>query len=354
VKKIAFYTLAALCASTAMAQDTTTMNFTNGTLNINGCVIGGVTQLSVAGGNVSGSGANVTFAGTCSAGPSTVSVATISPTTQTFTIGTTTVAPSVTITSSDAGVSCVLTGSDTTTYTAAAGGTITFATPTAAGTTTYTAACSTSKTGFTATPSPASVSVTASSAPPPPQTGACDATQKSTYLGSVQLSRQCSGTATFGAYHAAWSGNLYNLTDVLGDASHPGPFPNLISGYTMVMPIQTGNYVSLGFVADSAGQMQFTTDPSYGDGGIITISTTPGAFSGSTVVSGGYGQCIYSYGAANSMWIGMGGADCPLVQGRTYYINFAAVDLNGTQQCFNTRTHTCASDKISYQVVSGH
>ncbi len=337
------------------------MNFTNGTLNVGGCVIGGVTQLSVAGGNVSGSGANVTFAGTCSAGPSTISVATISPATQTFTIGTTTAAPAVTITSTDPGVSCTLTGSDRSTNSAAAGGTITFAAPTAAGTITYTAACTHIEKRFHRYhPSPASVSVTAANGGGGGGNnggggvGTCAATDKSTYIGSVQLSRQCSGTATFGAYHSAWNGNLYNLTDVLGDKTHPGPFPNLISGYTMVMPIQTGNYVSLGFVAASAGQMQFTTDPSYGDGGIISISTTPGAFSGSNVVSGGYGQCIYSYGAANSMWIGMGGADCPLVTGQTYYVNFAAVDLNGTQQCFNSGANSCASDKVSYQVVSGH
>jgi hypothetical protein len=72
------------------------------------------------------------------------------------------------------------------------------------------------------------------------------------------------------------------------------------------------------------------------------------------VLRGGYGVCTYSYGASNSMWFGMGGADCPLVQGQDYYINFAGVDVNGTQQCFNSAPNSCGTEKVSYQVVSSH
>ena len=187
--------------------------------------------------------------------------------------------------------------------------------------------------------------------PTPPASGinTCLATQLSTSFNGVTLQRQCTGNVTFYQnYHAPYPGpNLFRLDVALADALHPGPFADLISGYTMLITIGTGHYVSLGFNATIAGQMQFTADPSGGDAGMISVSRRPGVFLASDpdlVVSPVYGPCLYNYGASNSLWIGMG-ADCPLEQGKDYYVNWAIVDVNGAPYGIG---------KISYSEVSGH
>ena len=359
MKKLFLYSLALTCASHAMAQDMTQMSFANGTITAGGCTIGGVTNLTVANGQISGTGANITFSGTCSGqaqGGGTTSTAFITPNASVnFTIGTTTIAPAATITSTDTGVSCTFSGSDNTTYSGNVNQAVTLTTPTAAGTTTYSVRCTSSTSGVTSvTASPSSVSVVAGAGNGGGTGGSgidyCAATQNSTAMGGVVLQRQCTGSVSFGSnYHAAYAGpNLNRLDKVFADRLHPGPFPNLISGYSMVMSINAGSYISLGFNATNSGQMQFTADPSYGEAGVITISRRPGVFSGTdpSIVSGIYGPCVYNYGGSNSMWIGMGGADCPLVQGQDYYVNFADVDAV-TGQAYGI-------GRVSYSVVAGH
>jgi hypothetical protein len=337
-----------------MAQTSTQMTMTGGTIALGSCNVTGVTGLTVVGSTITPTG-TLAFSGTCG-GPVTASTATISPSSQNFVLGTT-VAPFVTISSSDPGVSCTLRGTDNSSATAAAGSNITFATPTVAGTVTYSATCSSSTSGITSvTPSPASVTVVAAAStpapPPPPPSSSCST--DTTLIGGRTLTRQCSGAVSFGAYHPAYNGDLSILGGPLTDKTHAGPFPNFLSGYTMVMTVNSGSYISMKFNATNSGQMQFTSDPSYGDAGIMSISTQQGDFFGSSVVRGAYGACTYNYSSSNSMWVGMGGADCPLVAGQDYYINFVDVDINGVSQCFNSSPSTCGNSKVSYQVVSGH
>ena len=190
--------------------------------------------------------------------------------------------------------------------------------------------------------------------PPPANTGinSCAATQMSTvFPNGTSLPRQCSGNVTFyHNYHAPYPGpNLFRLDVALADAIHPGPFSDIISGYTMLLPVGAGSYVSLAFNMAISGQAQFTSDPSGGPAGMITISRRPGVFSTTDpdiVVSPVYGPCVYAYGASNSLWMGVG-ADCPLVMGTDYYLNFAPVQSDGTPLADYTGI-------LSYSEVAGH
>jgi len=339
-----------------MAQDMTQMNFANGTISAGGCQITGITNLTIANGQISGTGSTIAFSGTCSGqsqGGGTTENVTITPNASVnFVIGTTQVAPAATIGSTDSGVSCTFTGSDSTTYTGTAGQTVTLTTPTVAGTTNYNVSCRTSTANITAvTAVPNAVSVVATTNTQGGGTGinSCSATQSSTSIGGVILQRQCTGGVAFGNnYHPAYVGpNLYRLDVAFADKLHPGPFPNLISGYSMVMSINKGSYVSLAFNATNSGQMQFTADPSYGEAGVISISRRPGVFSltDPDIVSGTYGACVYNNSGSNSMWIGMG-ADCPLIKGQDYYVNFADVDGVSGQPI--------GIGRVSYSVVAGH
>jgi hypothetical protein len=67
---------------------------------------------------------------------------------------------------------------------------------------------------------------------------------------------------------------MVHLTDVLGGTG----WPNYITGYSFTPTISAGYYIALDFVPTSSGSIQFTTDPSYGNGGLISLSTVPGKF----------------------------------------------------------------------------
>ncbi len=189
---------------------------------------------------------------------------------------------------------------------------------------------------------------------PPTPTGIdhCAADQKSTvFSNGTTLPRQCTGNVTFyHNYHAPYPGPaLYRLDVALADALHPGPFSNIISGYTMLLPVAAGSYVSLAFNMAISGQAQFTSDPSGGPAGMISISRRPGVFAvgdPDLVVSPVYGPCVYSYGASNSLWMGVG-ADCPLVIGTDYYLNFAPIQSDGSPWPDYTGI-------LSYSEVAGH
>ena len=355
MKKILLTSLALACAANAMAQDSTTMNFSTGTITAGNCSISAPFTLTVTGGNVAVSGG--TFAGTCGGTtPPNTETVTITLTGTPFAIGVSTAAPTLTVGSSDTAVTCSVSGTDGTSYTATPGRAVTLGTPTGAGTTTYTPHCTTTAAGITTViASPSSVSVLATQGQGGGGTTDCASNSPaSSNVGGRTLTRQCSATnVSFGTYHPAYNGVLNNLTDVLADSKHPGPFPNLISGYTMRFPVTTGSYVALQFVATNKGQMQFNADGSFGNAGYISVSTRPGAFTvADGVVSGIYGACVYNYGFSNSLWMGMNGADCTLVQGNTYYVNFADIDSNGVSQCFNGSPGNCASSSVSYQVLS--
>ena len=189
---------------------------------------------------------------------------------------------------------------------------------------------------------------------PPTDTGInhCAASQTSTaFTSGITLARQCTGNVTFyHGYHAPYPGpNLFRLDVAFADALHPGPWADLISGYTALIPVGAGSYVSLGFNATIPGQMQFTSDPSGGPAGVISISRRPGVFAigdPDLVVSPVYGPCVYTYGASNSIWFGMN-ADCPLTQGADYYLNFAPVVTDGSPL-------SDYAGILSYSEVAGH
>ncbi len=151
----------------------------------------------------------------------------------------------------------------------------------------------------------------------------------------------------FNGYHAVYTGAFDTLDAALTDRSKVGPFPNFISGYAMSIQIQPGYYASFKFTVpatSTTGQMQFTSDPSVGDPGTISVSTRPGAFTvADGVVQGAYGPCVYNDGGGNSLWMGVG-VDCPLQPGQTYYLNFADVDKYGNQG---------PTSKIGYQETAG-
>lgn len=165
------------------------------------------------------------------------------------------------------------------------------------------------------------------------------------------LTRQCSGVVSYSGNkfgQKGYNGPMFTLSQVLGG----GSWPSYISGYSFTPQISTGSYIALAFTPTASGSIQFTSDPSYGDGGLISLSTVPGQFLSATpgVI------CSYARGASNSLYIPTTpGSYCGVTAGRTYYVNFADADLSGNAGCWPSNVpNSCSSSPVSYSEIVGH
>jgi len=181
--------------------------------------------------------------------------------------------------------------------------------------------------------------------PPPvviPQPAAgCAASQISTPLGGKTFQRQCAGSMTLYPSSVNYYGPLTDLSPLFGNK----PFPSyLYSGQSPTFTVDAGYYISLAFTPQAAGLIKFTANTSYGDGGTISLSTSPGG-----LTSGASGViCAASYGGLNSLLISTSSGTCRVSVGQTYYINLADTNNNGDYLCFGGSTGACSESRVSY------
>jgi hypothetical protein len=165
------------------------------------------------------------------------------------------------------------------------------------------------------------------------------------------FSRQVSG-------YVSYSGNLFGLKGYTGDMTSlasvaQGSWPSYHTGYSITPNINSGCYIALEFSPTSSGSIEFTSDPSFGDAGLISLSTEPGEFSAasSNVI------CSMNRGAGNSLYITTPDmpSHCHVEIGQTYFINLQNSDSSGVEKCFALSPYQCAASQVSYSLVtSGH
>lgn len=356
MKKIVFCGLSALSASCAFVQTASA----TATVNAGTCSISGVTSISTDYTTNTVTITGGTLGAGCSSTPSNVSLVSVTPASGSFsyTLGTTQ-AMTVSWSSTDTGVTCSIGNVTGFVSNPTATNNWSLTAPTAAGSYAFPLTCNTSTTGKTVSVSPSSVTMVAAAAPapappPPPPTTGCDGTLTSDSVFGLTLTRQCTGTVTYsGGYFSkgTFNGNTYNLDDLLTDRTHLGSFPKYFSGYSMTPTLNSGQFIALKFTVSAEGQMQFTNDPSFGDAGTISVSTTPGRFT-----TAGGALCTQSAGASTSMLLNtpaVGPGDCNLKVGQTYYLNFAAVNSQGQNLCFNgTPNSGCGTTKVSFSELA--
>ena len=181
--------------------------------------------------------------------------------------------------------------------------------------------------------------------PPPPPAGECAESQLSTPVNGVTFKRQCSGQVFMLPKSDTYSGDLTDLGTVLGNTSYPR---YAYAGFSPTIQIQSGYYVALAFTPNATGAVQFSANVSYGDGGTIAVSTTPGGITrGATGV-----VCVLNYGASNGMYISTTAPICPVKAGQTYYLNFADTDANGSFLCYGGTAGACSSSVVSYTLYT--
>lgn len=180
--------------------------------------------------------------------------------------------------------------------------------------------------------------------PPPPPPSSCDATQLSSSINGHYLRRQCSVSMTVWPSGQSYGGPATDLGTVLGGSSWPR---YNYSGYSPTYTVSSGYYISLAFTVTSPGAFQMSANPSYGDGGTISLSKTPGLMS---TASGAI--CALARGGANGIYISTAAGVCTVTQGGTYYLNMADVDTFGNNLCHNGRPGTCADSPISYTIYT--
>lgn len=143
----------------------------------------------------------------------------------------------------------------------------------------------------------------------------------------------------------SYSGAADNLGTVFGGST----WPNYnYAGYSPTFSILTGYYISMAFTPTIAGAFQLTANPSYGNGGTITVSTVPGAM---TQGSAGF-VCGVGRSAANGIYVSTSGGACGVTVGTNYYLNIADVDSAGNNLCYNGRPNSCASSTVSYTIYT--
>jgi len=349
VKKVYFCGLSVLTASLGLSQ---TVAATDVTISGNACTITNVTSVNHDYAN----NKIVITGGTLGAGcgntpPGTVYV-TASPTAISYTLGTTPGSMVIHWNSTDSGVTCTITDANASGLVTnpSSGNDWTLSQPTAVGTYNYPINCSTRTAGNTVVnPSPVQLSVS-TQAPTPtptptPTPSGCAASQTSTPWG---LTRQCTGSVSYqygspiGGLTFTTANPLQNLADVLGG----GTWLNYTGqSYAWWIPITTGSYISMAFKPDRNDiALNLNANPTYGDGGVASISTTPGVFD----VNAG-AVCVVANGGNNNL--SLGGYNCPLNVGQTYYLNIADVTTSGTPRCNTIKPanpQTCAASTVSY------
>jgi len=262
-----------------------------------------------------------------------------------YTIGSGAAAPVVSVTNqtAEALVTCSL--NPTNGFTAAPAsitnsGTFTLSAPATAGTYSFTPTCTTQTTGYnTAVAVSGNTSLSVAPSTPPPS--GCSATQTSTALGGKTFQRQCNGTVTMYPSGVGSTGALTDLGTIFGNKTYPN---YLYSGQTPTFFIDSGSYVALAFTPVASGLIKFTANNSYGDGGTISLSTSPGG-----LTAGAPGViCASSYGNLNSLLVSTSSGTCMVTMGQTYYINFADTNSNGDYLCFGGSTGACSQSRVSY------
>jgi hypothetical protein len=333
----------ALAQAQTQAQ-TTSITIPNGATlsdSTGACIKQGVTGVSVSGSTISLTG------GSACGGP-VLTPLTVNVTfpASTYTSGNPTVSWS-----STPAVSCAVSESGVATLNQTGSNPVTFDAPTAAGNYNFSINCA-APTGYTISYAPgnsSTMTVSGGGNGGGNTNTPCDPTQSSDVIGSTTLARQCTGTVSFRTSptsypaKADYSGNLIDLPTILSGNTLSSSFMGMLSGAPMLFSINSGAYVSFAFTPTSAGLVQFSPNSSYGEAGVISLSTRPGQFmpgNGSVICTNATGGGLYASSAA--------GTTCPIAANQTYYINFAGVDYNGNQFCVGGTTGTCSSVVLSY------
>lgn len=352
LKKLFLIGAALPLSMTAFAQSAPTSSTTystapNITVGSTGCTITGATVF-----NYNPSTNTLTLVNgqdSCKSGDpqlltASVSVS-ISPTS--YTLGSNAAAPVITWSNQTpaATVSCSLTPNNGFTVASSTASTWTLSTPTTAGTYNFVPTCTTNTAGYNTAVTVSNIAslTVVSNTPPPP---GCNASQLSTAINGKTFQRQCSGTVYMLPYQTTYSNALTDLGVVLGNKQFPS---YSYTGQSPTYVIDSGYYVSLQFTPQVAGQFKLTANASYGDGGTVSLSTTPGAFGIGTpnVI------CSLNYGPLNSLIISTNqGGSCPVTLGQTYYLNLADTDSSGLQLCFGAPAGSCQSSFVSYQLTA--
>lgn len=169
----------------------------------------------------------------------------------------------------------------------------------------------------------------------------CDASQVSTPLSGKTFKRQCSGQYAIMPSTIGGNDALIDLGTVLGNSSFPA---YKYAGYSPTFTIQSGYYVALAFKPAVSGAFQLVANTSYGDGGTISLSTTPGG-----LTRGAQGViCVQNFNASNSLFVSTSSGACRVTVGTTYYINFADTNINGDSLCYNDAPGACSQSTVSY------
>jgi len=354
LKKLCLTSLALVLGSTAFAQTapvTTTTNYSSPVTiqSANGCSITGATSLSYnpSTNTITAVGGSDSCATTP---PQNVASVSLSITPTSYSLSSTGAAlPVVNVTNntSAATVSCTLTPTNGFTVTSAAtitnSGTFSLSAPTTAGTYTFAPVCTTSTAGYTVSVLPAAVSLTVTGGTPPP--GSCDPSQTAA-VGTKTLQRQCSGSMNVWPGGTSYSGALTDLGTVLGGKNFP---TYSYAGYSPTFTITSGYYIALAFTPAASGAIQFSANPSYGDGGVISLATQPGS-----LMQGSPGViCSLTRGGNNSLYVATtAGSICQVQAGTTYYVNIADVDTLGNNLCYGGKANTCGTSLVSYTLYT--
>jgi len=151
-----------------------------------------------------------------------------------------------------------------------------------------------------------------------------------TYASCGADGRQTSGVADLAYYPARVDGNgnisqePYNgpLTDFSAVRGNTDPYQAGYSGFPLIVNVTNGCYVSLAFTPGATGAFDMSANTSFGTGGEVSVSTSPGGFG-----NGGSGViCSYNRNGSNNLFMVPAllpgqGSGCVLEAGQTYYLN---------------------------------
>ena len=345
VKKILFLGFALACASNAMAQTSTTMVFSSGTVTAGNCQITGPLTLQITGQSVQITGGTLGSACAPGGGPpgGGASTASLLLSSTTFTLGSGSV-PTLTLSSSDNAVTCNVTGTDGFSTAMTAGRAVSVNTPTTApATITYTASgCSTTTQTSGVTNTVTLITPTAVLAVSPAgTTGSCSSGQTASIFG-LSLTRVCSTQVNwqYPVGNLSYSGDVTSVDRLLSGTW--GAYKKT-QGKAFSISLASGTYVSFALTpTDATHGLQWAANTTFGDGGTIWLSTTPG---GPAINNG---ACLQSANGSNSVLIyPFAGYNCSVAVGTTYYVNIADVAAGGTMQC-SSQGSSCGSSVISY------
>jgi hypothetical protein len=313
-----------------------------------GCTISGITALTSTGANTF-QAAGGTPSGTCTAsgGGAGNIVVTLTATPNTITLGSSSLTSTINMSATGA-VNCTV--RDTTgalslaspAMSGTSGSTVATAIGSTAGSDTVTGTC-TDASGAGATVTVISTSVALSSNIVVVNPNCTGSEQSDT---SYALTRTCSGQVGYNDYAPAYSGNVFNFSDVFG----AWPAAAAYLGKTAIIPLAKNQFVALQLSPTNSGTINLVANPSYGSSA-ISVSTTPGGFT----FGGSKGTvCSSMRGGSSGVVISNNGsaADCQLNPSLTYYINMGYVGQTTTSPTGSTctRSTTCYASFTLYKL----